>query len=219
MTRGSRGKQFYCVDTETGQRSSLSTRDRDAANQIVLAKNQALRQPSLNLQIAKAYLSGSDSGVATRTWQEALETLVQSKADSTKVRWVWATKEQALDSIRTRPIIETQAIHLLAVLRAGSISTNVHLRKLHNDCLDMGWLPWPFLPKRQWPAIKFKEKRAITLEEHLQIVAREPNSELRSFYQLLWETGGSQSDVATLTAEGIDWTSLFAKGPGVAAVP
>ena len=60
MTRGLRGNQFYCVDTKTGQRTSLSTLDRDAAEQIVLAKNQAVRQPTLNLQIAKAYLSGSD---------------------------------------------------------------------------------------------------------------------------------------------------------------
>lgn len=60
--RGERGRQFYCVDSETGKRFSLKTKDRDAAKQIVLAKNQALRQPSLNLQIAKAYLAGTDSG-------------------------------------------------------------------------------------------------------------------------------------------------------------
>ena len=130
---------------------------------------------------------------------------MESKTGSTKTRWEWAAKEKALDSLRERPIIETQAIHLLAVLRAGSISTNVHLRKLHNYCIDMGWLPWPILPKRQWPPIKFKEKRAVTVDEHRQIVAREPNQELHAFYQLLWEIGGSQTDVATLTAEGIDW--------------
>jgi hypothetical protein len=44
-TRGEHGKQFYCVDTETGKRFSLPTQDRDAARQIVLAKNQSLRQP------------------------------------------------------------------------------------------------------------------------------------------------------------------------------
>jgi hypothetical protein len=44
------------VDTETGQRSSLKTRNEDEARQLVLAKNQALRQPTLNLHIARAYL-------------------------------------------------------------------------------------------------------------------------------------------------------------------
>jgi hypothetical protein len=54
--RGERGGQFYCVDSKTGQRSSLKTKDRDVAEQLVLAKNQANRQPMLNRQIAKAYL-------------------------------------------------------------------------------------------------------------------------------------------------------------------
>lgn len=204
LMRGSRSNKYYCIDTESGKRTSLGTEDRDAAEQIVLAKNQALRQPALNRQIAKAYLSGSDGEAATRTWQQALESLVQSKKGSTRIRWEWAAKEKALDPIRQRPIIETQANHLLAVLRAGSVSTNVHLRKLYNYCVDLGWLPWPILPKRQWPAIQYKEKRAITLAEHHRIVAREPNRELRAFYRLLWETGGSQSDIATIRAEDVD---------------
>ena len=67
MRRGIRGSAFYCVDTHTGKRTSLRTANTDAAKQIVAAKNQALRQPALNLQIAKAYLAGTDSGVTTRT--------------------------------------------------------------------------------------------------------------------------------------------------------
>jgi hypothetical protein len=41
----------------------------------------------------------------------------------------------------------------------------------------MGWLPWPLIPKRQWPAVKFKDKRAITQEEHERIIAAEMNPE------------------------------------------
>src|SRR5262249_9623381 len=91
--RGDRGSTFYCVDSKTGERFSLRTKVRDTAEQIVLAKNQALRQPALNLQIAKAYLAGTDSGVATRTWQHALEALIQTKLDSTKERWLRAAKD------------------------------------------------------------------------------------------------------------------------------
>jgi len=58
--------------------SAKPTKDRDRAEQIVLARNQALRQPTLNLQIANAYLAGTDSGVATRTWQAALNALVET---------------------------------------------------------------------------------------------------------------------------------------------
>ena len=54
--RGSRGGKFYCVDTQTGKRTSLRTGSEDEARQIVQAKNHAQRQPVLNLQIAKLEL-------------------------------------------------------------------------------------------------------------------------------------------------------------------
>jgi integrase len=93
----------------------------------------------------------------------------------------------------------------LKVLENGSISTNVYLRRIHNFALDMNWLPWPVLPKKRWPAVKFKEKRGITLKEHLAIVEREQNSERRAFYKLAWHLGASQSDIAFLEAENVDW--------------
>ena len=204
LYRGERGT-FFCFDNVTRKRTSLQTKDRDAAEQIVLAKNQALRQPVLNLQIAKAYLSGTDSGVATRTWQDALTALVETKHGSTQERWARAAKDKALDGIRHQTIVETQAESLMQALKSGTVSTNVHLRKLHNFCLAMNWLPWPLIPKRLWPEIKFKEKRGIALAEHLAIVARETNPERKAFYNLAWHLGASQSDLAFLEAENIDW--------------
>jgi integrase len=93
----------------------------------------------------------------------------------------------------------------MVVLKEGSVSTNVYLRRAHNYAMGMHWLPWPVLPKLHWPAVKYKERRAITMEEHQLIVNRERNPGTRSFYQLLWHLGGSQTDIATLTAENIDW--------------
>jgi|ERR1035441_6990109 hypothetical protein len=77
--RGIRGDTFYCVDTSTGKRTSLRTTSAEAAQQIVEARNNAERQPVLNLQIAKAYLAGTDNGIATRTWQQAIESLTNTK--------------------------------------------------------------------------------------------------------------------------------------------
>ena len=79
IRRGSRGGAFYWVDSKTGKRASLQTCDEDEARQIIHAKNQAARQPVLNLQIAKAYLAGTDSGVQERTWQHAFEALTATK--------------------------------------------------------------------------------------------------------------------------------------------
>jgi hypothetical protein len=68
VTRGNRGGIYYCFDKKTKKRQSLHTTQEDEARQIVEAKNNAERQPLLNLQISKAYLAGSDSGINTRTW-------------------------------------------------------------------------------------------------------------------------------------------------------
>jgi integrase len=71
----------------------------------------------------------------------------------------------------------------------------------------MNWLPWPLIPKRQWPAVKFKDKRAITLEEHQKIVAAEVNPERKALYQLCWHLGASQGDIAALKGEDVDWAN------------
>ena len=203
--RGSRGDTLYCVDRKTGKRTSLGSADRHAARQIVSAKNEAERQPALNLQLAKAYLAGTDSGITTRTWADALEAVTASKQPSNQRRWRTVAKDKALAPILPKIITETSGELLLKAIQVGCVSTNIYLRRLHNFCVDMNWLPWPLIPKRQWPAIRFKPKRAITWEEHSQIIARERNPERRSFYQLAWHLGASQSDLAHLQAEDVDW--------------
>ena len=205
LYRRKRGGMFYIEDTETRKQESTGTRNRAEATSLLNARNESIRQPHLNLQIAKAYLAGTDSGVATRTWQQALDAIIETKSGSTQDRWRQAAKQAALDLIRHRVILETQGEHLLACLKAGTVSTNVHLRKLHNFCLSMNWLPWPIIPKRLWPEVRFKERRAITSEEHQLIIEREKNPERRSFYELCWHLGGSQTDIANLKAEDIDW--------------
>jgi integrase len=53
--------------------------------------------------------------------------------------------------------------------------------------------------------VKFKEKRAITLEEHQRIIAAEVNPERKALYQLCWHLGGSQGDIANMKGEDVDW--------------
>ncbi len=207
ICRGIRGGAYYCVDTTTGKRTSLGTTNAADAQQIIEAKNNSVRQPILNLQIAKAYLAGSDDSMKTRTWQNAIEALIGTKKGANKERWLRVAKDKALAPLLPKVIIETQGELLLHILQCGKVSTNVYLRRLHNFCVDMNWLPWPLVPKRQWPAVEFKEKRAITLTEHLAIVARENNPERKAFYKLAWYLGASQSDLAFLQAEDVDWSN------------
>lgn len=120
------------MDTTTGKRTSLRTGNEEEARQIVEAKNQAGRQPVLNLQIAKAYLAGSDSGITTRTWQQAIESLTRTKQGANCERWLRVVKDRALAPLWPRVIIETPGELLLRALQVGTVSTNVYLRRLHN---------------------------------------------------------------------------------------
>src|ERR1700735_5581419 len=130
--RGIRGGMYYCVDKNTGQRTSLQTTNEDEARQIVEAKNQSERQPVLNLQIAKAYLAGTDSGLTTRTWQQAMETLMEGKQGANRERWSRVATDRALAPLLPRTIVDTPGELMLKVLQSGTVSTNVFLRRLHN---------------------------------------------------------------------------------------
>ena len=194
-----KGGRYYVHDDVTGKQDSLHTTDRATAIRLFHSRQEAEQQPAVNLQIARAYLAASDPQIATRNWQLVMDELVKLKKDQTQHRWQTAIKDKAFDLIRHLPLLETRPEHFLRVLEAGKVSTNVYLRRMHNFALDMNWLPWPVLPKkRQWPAVEFKEKRGITLAEHLAIVARENNPERKAFYKLAWHLGASQSDLAFL---------------------
>jgi integrase len=196
---------YYCVDTKTRKRTSLHTANEEAARQILEAKNQAERQPAINLQIAQAYLQHGDPAMAARTWQHVMEQIHSTKTGNTRERWQYAMRDEAFDLIRHRKLIETSSEHFLEVLKNGSVSTNVYLRRAHNYAIGMHWLPWPVLPKLHWPPVQYKDKRAITFEEHQKIINREHNPATRAYFQLLWHLGGSQTDVAMLRAEDVDW--------------
>jgi integrase len=204
---GNRGGAFYCKDILTGSRTSLKTKDRADAERLILHRNEALRHPLLNRKIGMAYLAGTDSAITKRSWQDVMDDIIKDKQGPTLRRWRIAIRDKAFVLIRHRVVIETLAEELLLVLRTGKVSTNVYLRRLQNHCLGMGWLPLPILPRKLFPRIVHREKRAITWDEHCQIINRERNAERRDFYDLCWHLGGSQSDIASLKAEDFDGTT------------
>ncbi len=196
---------FYWIDDTTGKQGSLKTKESAEAKRLLHAKNETVHLPSFNLKMARVYLQASDPKAVTRTWQYVMDQIIAAKQGDTQHRWKTEAKSKAYDCIRDVLLVETQAKHFLRVLTSPKVSTNVHLRRIHNFALDMNWLGCPVIPKRQWPKIEYGEKRAITVDEHEKIVARELNPERRRFYELLWHLGASQSDLAHLHAEDIDW--------------
>ena len=195
---------YYCEDTQTRKQESLATTDKQEALRLVHAKNEGEQHPAFSLQLARVYWKAGDAAAASRTWQFVMDEIIKTKHDNTRHRWGTAIKDHAFDSIRDRVILETSAEHFLHVLEEGTVSTNLYLRRIHNFALDMSWLPWPVVPKKQWPPVQFGEKRAITFDEHQAIIARERNPERKAFYELAWHIGASQTDIALLEAENID---------------
>src|ERR1051326_7969816 len=196
---------YYSLDKLTKKRGSLNTSAIEEAQRLVNALNEASKQPGINLQIAQVYVQHSDPDFAKRSWQHVMDEMGKAKSGNTKRRWDVAMKDKAFDPIRNLVLIKTQGEQLFEVLHKGTVSTNVFLRRLHNFALDMNWIPRSVIAKRQWPAIEFKPKRAITLAEHQKIIAQEKNPEYLAYYELLWHLGGSQSDIANLCAEDVDW--------------
>jgi integrase len=195
----------YSLDTLTTKRQSLETADPETAQRLLNALNEACKQPAVNLQIARVYLQHSDPEYAKRTWRHVMDKMGEMKSGKTRKRWDVAVKDRAFDSFRDQVLIKTAAEVFLAALLAGTVYTNVFLRRIHNFALDMDWIAKAIIPRRQWPKIEFHAKRAITWAEHMAILAHEQNPEYYAFYELLWHLGGSQSDIANLSAENVDW--------------
>jgi hypothetical protein len=81
-----RGRVYYAEETATGKQTSLRTRDETEARALLHAKNESLRQPMLNRQMASAYLTAADPHSATRTWQNVLDEIPKLKSGATRVR-------------------------------------------------------------------------------------------------------------------------------------
>src|SRR5579871_6483470 len=142
---------YYSVDTQTNKRESLATSSQTKAQRLIDAKNEAVLHVEMNLQIAQVYLQHGDPTLAKRTWQEVMEAMTPLKTGPTLIRWDRAIRDSAFDSLRGLKLMETNAAHFLKVLKIGTVSTNMFLRRIHNFAVGMHWLPWPVLPKLQWP--------------------------------------------------------------------
>jgi integrase len=196
---------FYWQENDSSKQGTLRTTDRHEAERLLNAMNESHREPTLNLNLARAYLTAHDPKMAQRTWQAVMDEMATHGIPTTQQRCARGFRSRAYDPIRSKPLVQTTGADLLAIVHANGNCVAHYLRRLHNLALDLGWLPWPILAKRAWPKILSQSKRAITAQEHVAIIASEQNRERRAFYELLYETGAAQTDGANLRAEDIDW--------------
>jgi integrase len=197
---------YYAVELQNKRQTSLQTRSEAEAKRLTAAKNQAADTPQLNRAMAKVYASAASPELMTRTWGEVMATYASRSAKGSRERVERSMRSQPFALLRTLRVNETDASIFFAVLnhkRAGN-STNHYLRRVQNFAFAMRWLFEPVIVGPEWPKIKKKHTVAISAEEHAKIIASELNPEHRLYYEMLWETGGSQSDIASLTWERIN---------------
>ena len=200
-----RGEVFYIQDSATGKQTSLRTKDETEARRLLEARNEAQRQPMLNLHLARAYLTASDPAFVERTWQTVMEQLQARDKDSSRQRYATVFKSSAFDGLRNKRLLETTADDFLAVFKDGKVSILNFLKRLHNFAVNLGWLAVPMVAPYLWPKYEPKDRRGLTLAEHQSILAGEKKAEWKLFLELLWETGAAQSDAANFKAEDVDW--------------
>ena len=68
ISRKQRRGKFYLHNTQTNERESLTTTDRQEAQKICDVRNQERQTPDLNLKLGLAYLTNADPAMAKRTW-------------------------------------------------------------------------------------------------------------------------------------------------------
>jgi len=139
-----------------------------------------------------------------------VDSLIEGLEEGTyRQKWEHIKNSQPFAVLRFTALFYTEDIHFRRVLKhpRATASTQRWLRQLRNYAMDMGWLLHQVLPKRAWPKVKTRPRRGITSEQHRRVMAQESGLERRQYYQMLWFSGGAQTDVAHFHSDCIDKTT------------
>jgi hypothetical protein len=200
-----RGKTFYVQDSQTKEQKSLGTKDKAEALRLLEVKIQSAANPAFSRALLNACITAHDPEYLSRTWQTVMDQMVTHGKPQSKARALRAFRSNDLKLLARKKLLETTSSDFLRIVSSNKCSTQHYLRRLHNLAVGLGWLPFPILPPKLWPKPVFRQKRALTAEEHQRILAAEQNLERRQFYQFLWETGAAQSDAAGVQCNFINW--------------
>jgi hypothetical protein len=97
---------FYSEDTVTGRQHSLRTQNEAEASTLLNAKNESFRQPALNLQVARAYLTASDPALVRRTGQDVMEEIRTHGKEETQIRYTRSMKSKVFDGLGNWRIVD-----------------------------------------------------------------------------------------------------------------
>ncbi len=158
-----RNKTYHVWDTATDKRERLRTCDKDTAQRLVQAKNDAEKPHAYNLALAKVHMAAADPMLSQQTWATVIdEFIARACRDSTKQRRELEFRQERFNDLRRIVLTETTPENIKAAIKSGGVFTNHFLRCVHNLAVGLGWLPWPIIASKLWPETAKKAKRGIT---------------------------------------------------------
>jgi hypothetical protein len=86
---------FYSQENDSSRQGTLRTTDRCEEERLLNAMNESHREPTLNLNLARAYLAAYDPKMAQRTWQAVMDEMATHGIPSTQVRCARAFSSKA----------------------------------------------------------------------------------------------------------------------------
>lgn len=135
---------FYIENTITGEQKSLGTADRETAQRLLNAQNEARHNPTMNLQMGKVYMTNADPKTATRIWQEAMNELCSHGKEVSQTRYPERFAQAALGHA-------SRAVHY------------AYARKAHVVCPPLENANNKIIPLMQETGIQPNEARSETV--------------------------------------------------------
>ena len=99
---------YLIQNNSTGEQRSLRTKDKDEANRLLEAENNARKSPALNIELAKVYFRASDPRMESRTWQAVMDELSGHGVESSQRRCRREMQSQAFSIIRDKKLVDTR---------------------------------------------------------------------------------------------------------------
>ena len=90
---------FYWQENDSPKQGTLRTADRREAERLLNAMNESHREPTLNLNLARAYLAAHDPKMAQRTWQAVMDEMATHGIPTTQERCARGFRSKAYDPI------------------------------------------------------------------------------------------------------------------------
>jgi hypothetical protein len=100
--------------------------------------NESHREPTLNLNLARAYLAAHDPRMAKRTWQAVMDEMATHGIPTTQERCARGFRSKAYNPIRNKPLVQTTGEDLLGIIHANGNCVAHYIRRLHNLAVDLG---------------------------------------------------------------------------------